>query len=97
MKKIFIFFCLFLIGCAVQQTPGSSEPKPLPECQTDKDCIKGGCSGTICQSKDVPPIITTCEWKEEYTCYQESNCICMNNKCEWDDQPTLESCINSYK
>ena len=68
-----------------------------PECQSDNDCITGGCSGTICQPKDAPPIFTTCEWKDEYACYKEVSCSCLNNNCKWDDQKKLDSCIQSYQ
>jgi len=53
-------------------------------CQTDADCIKGGCSGQICQSKNEESAVTTCEWKE---CYNSAaykvNCLCIKNKCMW--------------
>ena len=53
------------------------------ECTTDADCVKGGCSGTICQSKDAEPIFTTCEYLPEYECYKQIKCGCIDSKCQW--------------
>ncbi|MDD3808604.1 MAG: hypothetical protein PHG49_03850 [Candidatus Pacebacteria bacterium] len=30
-------------------------------CTKDSDCTVGGCSGTVCQSKSEPSVITTCD------------------------------------
>jgi eight-cysteine-cluster-containing protein len=53
-------------------------------CATDSGCVKGGCSGQVCQSKDEEPVITTCEWRE---CYNASayglGCVCVNEQCRW--------------
>jgi len=54
------------------------------ECESDADCMAGGCSGQVCQSKKEAPVVTTCEYRE---CYSAANyglsCSCVNNKCEW--------------
>ncbi len=53
-------------------------------CSSDLDCLTGGCSGQVCQSKNEELIITTCEWKD---CYDDTKygvtCGCVNNKCLW--------------
>jgi|GEM_PF-1210148 eight-cysteine-cluster-containing protein len=54
------------------------------ECVTDRDCMVGGCSGQVCQSKFEEPVITTCEWKECYdTEKYDVQCRCIENKCQW--------------
>ena len=63
------------------------------ECSSDSDCVKGGCSGTICQSKDSDPIFTTCEYSPEYACYREINCGCVNGKCSWDKTDAFDQCV----
>jgi len=54
------------------------------KCTTDKDCIKSGCSGEVCQSRFEEPVITPCQYKE---CYNPEKynvkCKCINNKCQW--------------
>ena len=67
------------------------------ECMADSDCVTGGCSGTICQSKDAEPIITTCEWTQEYTCYKETTCSCIEGKCQWLETPEFNSCIEEAR
>jgi len=56
----------------------------LGVCETDADCIKGGCSEQVCQSKNEEPIATTCEYRN---CYNpvpyKTNCLCIENKCKW--------------
>jgi len=53
-------------------------------CLTDLDCIKGGCSGQVCQSKHEEPVMTTCEWRD---CYDAEMygvaCQCVNGHCQW--------------
>ena len=53
-------------------------------CATDSDCITGGCSGQVCQSKNEEPVMTTCEYLE---CYNKEKysvaCRCTQDKCQW--------------
>ena len=63
------------------------------ECENDSDCVKGGCSGTVCQSKDTPPVFTTCEYMLEYDCYKDISCGCSDGKCEWDKTEDFDDCV----
>lgn len=63
-------------------------------CESDLDCITSGCSGQVCQHKDKPSAITTCEYKPEFSCYKSSGCICRNNKCSWSNE--ILSCIEKH-
>ena len=72
-------------------------PTTEAECTTDEDCITGGCSGTICQSKNVEPIMTTCEFLPQYACYKQIECRCINNKCQWDKTEEFNNCINQAR
>jgi len=67
------------------------------ECTTDNDCTTGGCSGTICQSKDKEPIRTTCIWSPEYDCYKDISCRCINNVCEWDKTEKFNECVKEKR
>ncbi len=53
-------------------------------CETDEDCMTGGCSGQVCQSKSEEPVVTTCEWTD---CYDSEEygvvCACVDSKCTW--------------
>jgi len=93
---ILIAMTLILSGCAqqAQDIPEEIEPQG-EECVTDANCVRSGCSGTVCQSEDREPIMTTCEWREEYSCFQEIRCGCTNGFCGWPDDGTLDACIAS--
>ncbi|MEM4389602.1 MAG: eight-cysteine-cluster domain-containing protein [Candidatus Micrarchaeia archaeon] len=53
-------------------------------CAADVDCIRGGCSGQVCQSRTEKPVITTCEYRE---CYEAERyglaCRCVAGACRW--------------
>ncbi|MDI6806285.1 MAG: eight-cysteine-cluster domain-containing protein [Candidatus Aenigmarchaeota archaeon] len=53
-------------------------------CLTDFDCVKGGCSGQVCQSKYEEPVITICEWRDCYNAIAYGlECKCINQQCQW--------------
>ncbi len=84
-RVIPIVILVFLVACA--------SPQQVLECQTDADCMVGGCSGQLCGSvKDMQDIVTTCEWKDEYACYKLTNCLCIENKCNWKETPEFLAC-----
>ncbi|OIO21370.1 hypothetical protein AUJ17_03535 [Candidatus Micrarchaeota archaeon CG1_02_47_40] len=66
-----------------------------PECETDVDCATGGCSGQLCLPKgEASGIITTCEFRQEYACYQNlGECGCNSGKCAWKESAVLDSCL----
>ncbi len=62
------------------------------ECTTDADCIETGCSGQVCAPQAV---ITTCEFRPEYACYNEptTSCGCNNGQCGWAQTADLAACL----
>jgi len=88
---IIIAFGSFFYGKT--QTPRFDKIEELPsefcgystygKCEADSDCVIGGCSGQVCQSKNEK-IITTCEWKDCYNAKKYNlKCRCINGKCQW--------------
>ena len=58
----------------------------------DQACYVGGCSGQICS--DQEGVISTCEWREEYACYQSATCERQpDGQCGWTPTPELEACL----
>ncbi len=54
-------------------------------CSSDSDCMRGGCSGQVCQSKSEEPVITTCEYRDCYNAGADSlSCGCIEGKCVWN-------------
>lgn len=74
-----------------------STAKPGPNCThicpEDGGCKKTGCSSHICSDQDVA---STCEWQEEYACYQTAACERQaDGKCGFTQTPELASCLAS--
>ena len=89
--SLFIFLLFFFTAC-------TSQDKPIGKCVQDSDCNKAGCSSQICTTKEnAPTIITTCEFKPEYECYQQTTCGCVQGKCNWKDQNFINACLTEKK
>lgn len=61
-----------------------------------KECKRGGCSSQVCTDENV---ITTCEWKEEYACYNK-NAKCerqTDGECGWTQTAELTRCLDENK
>lgn len=56
-----------------------------------KPCFKTGCSSQVCADRDV---ITTCEYRPEYACYQRALCERQaNGECGFTQTAELISCL----
>ena len=89
-------FALFacLISCG-----GKSSPAPTPTGSgsgapvASGECIKTGCSGTIC-AEPGNDVMSTCEMKAEYACYQSATCARQGDgACGWTQTPELAGCL----
>ena len=57
-----------------------------------KPCIKTGCSNQICSDQTV---ISTCEFRPEYACYQRATCERQaNGNCGFTKTPELTACLS---
>lgn len=61
------------------------------------ECVPAGCSGQLCVDADeAGNIVTTCEWREEYGCYDTATCERQTNgECDWTQTPELTSCLGA--
>ena len=71
-------------------------PKPLQS----GGCVRAGCSKELCV--DVTETYTgqpnTCEWSDEYTCYNSATCERQQNgRCGWTQTQELTQCLLSPK
>lgn len=56
-----------------------------------KKCFKTGCGNQVCADHNV---ITTCEWRPEYACYQKAACERQKNgDCGFTMTPELKACL----
>jgi hypothetical protein len=61
----------------------------------DQSCYVGGCSGQICS--DQEGVISTCEWRDEYACYQTATCARQpDGQCGWTPTEELNSCLAEH-
>lgn len=58
----------------------------------DQSCYVGGCSSQICS--DQEGVVSTCEWRDEYACYQTATCERQaGGECGWTETPELTACL----
>jgi len=90
---ILLFLGVFLLfGAFLSSTKDLGVSKDNEKMQKD-GCIITGCSSHICADEDV---ITTCEFRPEYVCYQ--NALCkrdLNNQCGWEETKELSLCLSA--
>jgi len=63
---------------------------------TANGCEVGGCSGQLC-GETGEGLISTCEYRPEYACYQShSNCERQSNgRCGWTPNAALSQCLSN--
>ncbi|KND48675.1 MAG: hypothetical protein AB200_03045 [Parcubacteria bacterium C7867-005] len=69
----------------------STKPTPAP---ISKKCFVGGCSGQICS--DRTDMVSTCEWRSDYACYQTAKCeVQAGGQCGWTQTNELQMCLEN--
>ncbi|HLL20629.1 MAG TPA: DUF6748 domain-containing protein, partial [Kofleriaceae bacterium] len=55
-------------------------------------CFVGGCSSQICSAQEG--VVSTCEFRPEYACYQDATCERQaNGACGWTQTAELAACL----
>lgn len=74
------------------EEPEPIKVTPASPSTTAKRCYVTGCSGQLCSSEQG--MMSTCEYKEEYACYQRATCeVQAGGECGWTETSELSSCI----
>ncbi|HYC83255.1 MAG TPA: hypothetical protein VEB60_01760 [Candidatus Paceibacterota bacterium] len=82
---------LFVNEIATSSAPTISTSTP----NTAKACKPTGCSGQICADEEMA---STCEFREEYACYESAVCERQaNGQCGWTETAELTSCLNQTR
>ncbi len=96
IEVILLPLLIFVSGCL-----GGDRTVPLTEpieCSTDFECTPAGCSSQLCAPKEkASEIITTCEYREEYSCLELTSCGCVDNKCVWNQNEDYLKCIEEVR
>lgn len=75
---------MFFLALAAFAAPGPAQAAA-------GGCIKTGCSGQICSDQDV---VSTCEYRPEYACYQSAQCARQaDGRCGWTQTTALTACL----
>lgn len=63
----------------------------------NKECVKAGCSGELCVKAELADqIASTCEYREEYGCYQKATCTLQEDGgCGFTQTPELIECLKN--
>jgi eight-cysteine-cluster-containing protein len=76
-----------LAGCIM--TNDNATPR------TGDSCHVAGCSAQVCSDRD--DVVTTCEWREVYECYESASCERQSDgACGWTPTQELNACLASH-
>jgi hypothetical protein len=99
-RSLLVAFVLMLGACSGKspstETPTTGEPAAgdagdAGDAGAGGECRPTGCSGIVCSDEDV---MTTCEYRPEYACYQSATCTRQaDGACGWTQTPELEACL----
>lgn len=82
----------FVVACGGSKSSPQTPPSNT-EAPAGSDCVKSGCSGTVCVEPGKE-VMTTCEYKAEYGCYREGKCERQGDgSCGWTQTPELTGCL----
>jgi eight-cysteine-cluster-containing protein len=60
-------------------------------------CVRDGCSRTICRGEEEEPMMTTCEWREVYSCYRTARCERQSNgRCGFTQTSQSSACFRRF-
>lgn len=97
-KKYVIFISvIFLFLLVVFSIVLITNNKNKSEIKVEKiGCKKTGCSGQLCLESTNENVVTTCEWREEYSCYQKAKCERQKDgKCGITKDDQFNKCIDT--
>lgn len=70
-----------------------------PDSVSSKKCVIGGCSGQLCGDASSEPLMSTCEYREEYACYKDAVCEVQKStgECGWTETKDLTVCLEGSR
>jgi eight-cysteine-cluster-containing protein len=99
MRCLLFLTTVLAAACgASNPPPASTTPEPAGSASAGDSaqpgaCITTGCSGIVCAEPDKE-VMTTCEYRAEYACYQKATCEKQaDGTCGWTQTAELTSCL----
>lgn len=83
----------------IGEVPPPSDVSPFNETPVTTNvgpgCAVGGCSSQICgEAGEMDDVVTTCEYREEYACYQSARCEKQSTgSCGWTETEEYSQCM----
>lgn len=83
-------------------SPNPTAPIPTTDLNANPTppgvCRRVGCSGELCVSLDTTDVISDCNFKPEYSCYQEAPCeVQPDGICGFTPSAGLSACLEKVK
>lgn len=89
-----IVVILILIGAGYFTTQTGQKEEPT---RVVGACKVSGCNSELCVSAGES-ISSTCQYKEEYSCYQSASCeVQPSGECGWTPTDKLNQCISTAR
>lgn len=89
-----ILIFILMIAIIVVLIMGNQNSDPRIDNSAGIQCVQGGCSGQLCVEKGSSDGVTTCEWKDEYQCFNDALCEVQDDgKCGWTLTAEYEACL----
>jgi hypothetical protein len=87
-------FYLKLVSETMGGKGGNTTPSPMPPVAIG-ECVVGGCSNQLCLDAALADgMMSTCEWREEYSCYRSATCERQaDGACGWTATSELSACL----
>lgn len=94
MGVVGLLFATAIAGCGEEPSDdGAAASNALVE----DGCKVTGCSAELCVNPGEE-VVTTCEWREEYACYQVATCARQQGgQCNWSETPQLQACLQKLR
>jgi eight-cysteine-cluster-containing protein len=67
-----------------------------PQCSTDADCFRRGCSGEVCTND--PYLATDCIRQDHFVCFGKdyTSCGCADGICRFAETPEFSQCLEDF-
>jgi len=84
-----------ILVLAVAALAGCIAPDDNATRRGEDSCHVAGCSAQVCSDRD--DVVTTCEWRDVYECYQSASCERQSDgACGWTPTQELDACLASH-
>lgn len=100
MGVVGLLFATAIAGCGEESSDDGAMPsgeQGASDALAQDGCKIAGCNAELCLNPGEEEL-TTCEWREEYACYQAATCARQSDgQCDWTETPQLQACLQKLR